>query len=244
MELGTFVIINQHLSYSFISTNLAAEVAKELHLSQVPAAFVAQCGEFKGTLVTSKYCSDGVHIHESMRMHRSPPNRGAPQSTLEIISYTRPAPVGRLTRQLVLGLEHLDVPRTALLKLLDEEVKRLRYIYSDNRSLSSVLQREQHQETISEEFKTQARTAVALLGKSSRTSKENTDLERVRDLFFKKALHSLRDSASIAVPRSRLLLGILDPSGTLEEGQVRSISEKLVTFKGVCSIDSSKRIRS
>eukprot|EP00727_Mastigamoeba_balamuthi_P010238 m51a1_g5837 putative rna-dependent rna polymerase 1 (2648) ;mRNA; f:289798-298706 len=182
-----------------MSPAFAERVAAALGLAEAPCAVQMRVGGYKGVLALDPALAVPVVLRESMRKFAS----GARQ--LEVVSVQRSLPA-HLNRQVVLLLSTLGVPDEAFLTLQREHLRGLVRVLVDDEAAAAAVA---------------AQTDIpadALLAEG--TSMHEPFLRGLREAVYSVAAGQLRRRARIPVRDGRVLMGVLDETGTLDYGQV------------------------
>jgi len=137
-----------------------------------------------------------------------------------VLKYSKPTRPAVLNRRLILGLSYIGVPRQVFLTLLDADVERIAFVHSQEQNLQKILRREINNRNNPPHAIERAKQSLLLWSKPNRTEEEEDELRVTHHAFFRNALVDLRDLANIQVPHSRMLLGVLDPTGVLKAKEV------------------------
>lgn len=191
-----------------ISQSLAEEVALRLDLKVVPSAFQFRLGGAKGILtVDDELDKQNVKI----QLRPSQTKFESKHLTLEIIR-TSTYIHGYLNRQVITLLSSLGIKDEIFMKFMDEMVQDVNKLFQKPEEAVRVLL-----SNVDE-----AGTAHSMVSIIQAGFLERGDpyIKNLLNLFRVNVLKDLKKKAKIVVPKGAYLLGVMDETGTLEEGEV------------------------
>lgn len=212
------------------SLELFKEISRMLNLSSIPSAFQIRVGGIKG-VISRYHQNSALTIRESMKKFESTHNK------IEVLNISTSIPL-YLNRHVILMLSAFGVSDDVFLEMQQADLnKYLKVLTSDSatetidfvRSKSSILNFESYpSNVISEPFFQQIL------------------MYQVIDLVSELANH-----AKISVEKGRVLMGVLDETGTLNYGEIYAhvIEDKLdleiegdvIVFRNPCVLPSDIR---
>ncbi|KAI8918219.1 RNA dependent RNA polymerase-domain-containing protein [Powellomyces hirtus] len=212
----------------------------------LPAAVQGRFGSAKGMwmLDPSSFNSSTEYVRSRASMSKyelpGPPDplERRFHSTLEVIRPAR-AMAGFLNRQIIPILSCGGVPHTAFTRLLDKMLSRLRdklnhvdpvMVVKELELQGSVFatrfeggdrrKKDREEEgTVDDEDRSLYERCIKML-RAGFLPSENAYLQSKLNAIFQMLTHTMLSKFNIAVPKSRRLLMVPDPTGTLEPGQV------------------------
>ncbi|KAI8977017.1 RNA dependent RNA polymerase-domain-containing protein [Mycotypha africana] len=191
-----------------ISPSLAQQVALKMELKTVPSAFQFRLGGAKGVLTVSKELENKK---VQIQLRPSQIKFESEHTTLEVI---RPSTYihSYLNRQAITLLACLGVPDDVFMTLMHEMIQDVNRLFQKSEEAIRVLLGNVDQ----------AGTAVSLVSILQAGFLEHRDpfIRNMLNLFRIMVLKDLKKKAKIIVPQGAYLLGVMDETGTLEEGEV------------------------
>lgn len=187
-----------------ITPDLAVEVAEKLKLDNVPSAYQIRFAGFKGVVASWPAKGDGfrLQLRPSMNKFQST------HSTLEICSWTRFQP-GFLNRQIITLLSALDVSDEIFWKMQEVMISRLNQMLIDVDVAFDVLTKSCAEHG----------NAAAIMLSCGFSPQTEPHLRGMLTSIRAAQLWGLREKSRIFVSSGRWLMGVLDESGVLEQGQ-------------------------
>lgn len=203
-----------HNGYTFsdgvgiISPALAEEVAIQMDLRTVPSAFQFRLGGAKGILTVDKDLTDGpvkVQLRPSQIKFESK------HLTLEVIR-TSTYIQGYLNRQIITLLSALGVKDEVFMGFMDDMLL----------DIDKVFQRPEEATRVLLNNVDAAGTVISMVPIIQAGFLERKDpyITNLLNLFRVSMLKDLKKKAKIIVPNGAYLLGVMDETDTLEEGEV------------------------
>jgi len=209
-----------------ISYSLSKRIAEKLELKTTPSAFQFRLAGYKGVLCQSRYLRDNqIQVRPSQRKFKSN------HYILEVIRGSSFIPA-YLNRQAITLLSVLGVPDQVFIDMKDAQVNELEKMLKNESTAVKVLQ-----QNIDEHGMTKS---LADLVKAGFLQSRDRYVVNLTSLFSIMMLRDLKKKAKIRVDKGAFLLGVLDETETLKEGQVyccvsdpdNPSSRKLIT--GTC----------
>lgn len=203
-----------HNGYTFsdgvgkISPGLAEEVAMQMELRTVPSAFQFRLGGAKGVLTVDKSLSEGP-VKVQLR-----PSQIKFQSKHLILEVIRTSTYihGYLNRQIITLLSALGVKDEVFMGFMDDMLL----------DIDRIFQRPEEAVRVLLGNVDQAGTVHAMVPIIQAGFMERKDpyITNLLNLFRISILKDLKKKAKIIVPNGAYLLGVMDETNTLEEGEV------------------------
>ncbi|KAE8710484.1 RNA-dependent RNA polymerase 6 [Hibiscus syriacus] len=188
-----------------ITPDLAMEVAQKLKLDlDPPCAYQIRYAGCKGVVACWQGEGDGIRLSLRPSMNKFLSNH----TTIEICSWTRFQP-GFLNRQIITLLSTLDVPDGVFWEMQNTMVSKLNKILVDTDAAFEIL-------TLS--CAEQGNIPAIMLSAGFKPQSE-PHLRGILTCVRASQLCGLREKTRIFVPLGRLLMGVLDELGVLEQGQ-------------------------
>eukprot|EP00210_Caulerpa_lentillifera_P002746 g2625.t1 len=192
-----------------IASSTAEKVMKKLKLQTLPSAFQIRLGGCKGMLTVwsdefmrQKGYYQNIVVRESMLKFTSN------HMSLEVLEKTKPLRL-HLNHQVIMLLNNVGVPDDTFMKLLQKDIDDLSTMFSDEIAAKEVL-----------------KSIVARQVKDLETVKFGftTDpfFRELMMAFYRVKMKDLRVRSRVRMDpsKARVLMGVLDETGTLEPGQV------------------------
>lgn len=192
---------------------LAKDLARHLQLTYVPSCFQIRIAGYKGVVLV--YDSKHSLLPSrpwKLQLRNSMHKFDWEDYQLGIVKYSKPATIGWLNNSLILLLHARRIPITALKEVVQESIKeelqKVQYLPSES---ALTMLYEEYFDFVMQTFKADD---------PQRISPTALDVLRsVQEKRSKKAHTKLGDrKISLPVAKSRFLLGVADPTGTLEQG--------------------------
>lgn len=188
-----------------ISDSLAQKVAKEISLDFLPSAIQIRFAGCKGVLTLDPTLPDKTAVFRpSMRKFESPHRR------LEVLQTSRPQAVF-LNHQLIMLLSNLGVPDEVFMSLQRAMLDKLAGMLVNER-LGTL------------QLASGAKTGIAYKRLSEAGLQLTTEpfFKSLLVALYKERMQNLLSRARILLPtaEARLMIGVMDETGTLEPGQV------------------------
>ncbi|KAF7722345.1 hypothetical protein EC973_003435 [Apophysomyces ossiformis] len=212
-----------------ISLELAREVALKMELKTVPSAFQFRLGGAKGVLAIAKDLNGRkVQLRPSQIKFRSN------HHMLEVIRYSTLIPA-YLNRQAITLLSALGVKDEIFMKLMEDMISGLnRMLENPNEAVRVLLSN-------LDEFGT-TRMMARIIG-AGFLEKKDPHILNLLNVFRVSVLKDLKKKAKINVPKGAFLLGVMDETRSLKEGevfcQISQASEtagKMTVIEGECVV--------
>jgi RNA-dependent RNA polymerase len=189
-----------------ISGSLARKIAEKLEIKTTPSAFQFRLAGYKGVLCLSRFVRDNqIQVRPSQHKFEST------HYVLEVIRASTFIPA-YLNRQAITLLSVLGVPDDVFIEMKDAQVGDLDRMLKNENTAVNVLQQNIDEHGISK--------SLADLVKAGFLQKRDRYLMNLISLFRIMMLRDLKKKAKIRVDKGAFLLGVLDETGTLKEGQV------------------------
>ncbi|OIV97741.1 hypothetical protein TanjilG_12498 [Lupinus angustifolius] len=187
-----------------ISPDLASEVAEKLKLDNVPSAYQIRYAGFKG--VVASWPNKGGKFRLALRpsMDKFISNH----TNLEICAWTRFQP-GFLNRQIITLLSALDVSDDIFWNMQEAMISRLNQMLVNADVAFDVLTKSCADHG----------NAAAIMLSCGFSPQREPHLRGMLTSVRAAQLWGLREKSRIFVPSGRWLMGVLDESGVLEQGQ-------------------------
>lgn len=220
-----------------ISPSLAKEVAVRLDLQVVPSAFQFRLGGAKGVLTVDHKETNGLQAKVQLRPSQT--KFESNHLTLEVLrssTYSN----GYLNRQAITILSCLGIKDDVFMEFMNEMVQNVNKLLKKPEEAVRVLL--QHVD--------EAGTAHAMVSiiQAGFMARGDPYIMNLLNLFRVNVLKDLKKKAKILVPKGAYLLGVMDETGTLEEGEVfvqicdtsnngvnkQIITGKVVVFRNPC----------
>ncbi|KAF9615730.1 hypothetical protein IFM89_026145 [Coptis chinensis] len=187
-----------------INTDLAAEVAEKLQLTETPSAYQIRYAGCKGVIASWPGKDDGIRLYLRPSMNKFESSH----NIIEVITWTRFQP-GFLNRQVVTLLSSLGVPNEVFSKLQDSMVHNLDQMLTNPDIALDV---------IISSCGDEGNTAALMISGGFKPQIE-PHLKEVISCIRASQLGDLLDKARIFVSSAQWLMGCLDELGLLEQGQ-------------------------
>lgn len=191
-----------------ISPALAEEVAMQMELKSIPSAFQFRLGGAKGVLTVDKNLNEGpvkVQLRPSQIKFQSK------HLTLEVIR-TSTYIHGYLNRQIITLLSALGVKDQVFMDFMDDMLLDIDRIFQRPEEAVRVLL-----SNVDNAGTVHSMVPIIQAGFMERKDPYITNL---LNLFRISILKDLKKKAKIIVPKGAYLLGVMDETDTLEEGEV------------------------
>jgi hypothetical protein len=191
-----------------ISSSLAEEVAIRMDLKTVPSAFQFRLGGAKGVLTIDK---DLDSKNVKIQLRPSQIKFESQHLTLEVIRTSTYIP-GFLNRQVITLLSSLGVKDEVFMQLMNDMLRDVNKLFQQSEEAIRVLQGNADE----------AGTATCMTKIIAAGFFERGDpyIKNLLNLFRVSVLKDLKKKAKIIVPNGAYLLGVMDETNTLEEGEV------------------------
>ncbi|KAI9251659.1 RNA dependent RNA polymerase-domain-containing protein [Helicostylum pulchrum] len=191
-----------------ISPALAEEVAIQMDLRTVPSAFQFRLGGAKGVLTVDKSLADEV---VKVQLRPSQIKFESKHLTLEVIR-TSTFINGYLNRQVITLLSALGVKDEVFMELMDSMLLDINKMLEKPSEAVRVLQ--SNADSVGT-----VKSMVSLI-QAGFLERKDPYITNLLSLFRINVLKDLKKKAKIIVPNGAYLLGVMDETNTLEEGEV------------------------
>jgi hypothetical protein len=204
----------KHNGYTFsdgvgkISASLAEEVAIQMDLKSVPSAFQFRLGGAKGVLTVDK---DLDSKNVKVQLRPSQIKFESEHLTLEVIRTSTYIP-GFLNRQVITLLSALGVKDDVFMQLMDDMLHDVNKLFQKSEEAIRVLQGNADEAGTA--------TCMAKIIAAGFFERGDPYIKNLLNLFRVSVLKDLKKKAKIIVPNGAYLLGVMDETNTLEEGEV------------------------
>ncbi|CEG64383.1 hypothetical protein RMATCC62417_01363 [Rhizopus microsporus] len=191
-----------------IAPSLAEQVATQMDLRHIPSAFQFRLGGAKGVLTVDKSLENGrvkVQLRPSQIKFKSE------HLTLEVIR-TSTYIHGYLNRQVITLLSALGVRDEVFLKLMDNMLHDIDKILRKPEEAVRVL--------LSNTDEAGTAPTMASIIQAGFLERQDPYIKNLLNLFRVNILKDLKKKAKILVPQGAFLLGVMDETNTLEEGEI------------------------
>ncbi|GAA5813500.1 hypothetical protein MFLAVUS_006978 [Mucor flavus] len=191
-----------------ISPSLAEEVAIQMDLRMTPSAFQFRLGGAKGVLTVDKSLADEV---VKVQLRPSQIKFESKHLTLEVIR-TSTFINGYLNRQVITLLSSLGVKDEVFMELMDNMLLEINKMLEKPSEAVRVLQ--SNADSVGT-----VKSMVSLI-QAGFLERKDPYITNLLSLFRINVLKDLKKKAKIIVPNGAYLLGVMDETDTLEEGEV------------------------
>lgn len=204
----------KHNGYTFsdgvgkISCSLAEEVAIQMDLKNVPSAFQFRLGGAKGVLIVDK---DLDSKNVKVQLRPSQIKFDSRHLTLEVIRTSTYIP-GFLNRQIITLLSALGVKDEVFMQLMDDMLRDVNKLFQKSEEAIRVLQGNADESGTA--------TSMAKIIAAGFFERGDPYIKNLLNLYRVSVLKDLKKKAKIIVPNGAYLLGVMDETNTLEEGEV------------------------
>ncbi|CAI2178873.1 1603_t:CDS:2 [Funneliformis geosporum] len=189
-----------------ISYKLSKRVADTLELKTVPSAFQFRLAGYKGVLCQSRFLRNNqIQVRPSQEKFESD------HYVLEVIRGSTFIPA-YLNRQAITLLSVLGVPDNVFIDLKNAQVNELDKMLKNENNAVTVLHKNIDEHGVAK--------SLADLVKAGFLQSKDRYLMNLISLFSIMMLRDLKKKAKIRVDKGAFLLGVLDETETLREGQV------------------------
>ncbi|CAO3658993.1 unnamed protein product [Rhizopus stolonifer] len=191
-----------------IAPSLADEVAAQMDIRTIPSAFQFRLGGAKGVLTVDNKLAEGK---VKIALRPSQIKFESKHLTLEVIR-TSTYIHGYLNRQAITLLSALDVKDEVFLELMANML----------RDIDKILVRPEEAIRVLLSNTDEAGTApmMATIIQAGFLERGDPYIKNLLNLFRVSILKDLKKKAKIIVPQAAFLLGVMDETGTLEDGEV------------------------
>lgn len=190
-----------------ISTELAEKVAIQMDLKVVPSAFQFRLGGAKGVLTVDNTLKGDVKV----QLRESQIKFESKHLTLEVIR-TSTYIHGYLNRQIITLLSSLGIKDEVFMELMDNMLKEINQLLQKPEEAVRVLKG-----NIDEHGTAESMIPIIQAGFLDR---KDPYIVNILNLFRISMLKDLKKKAKITVPLGAYLLGVMDKTGTLAEGEI------------------------
>ncbi|KAI9027116.1 RNA dependent RNA polymerase-domain-containing protein [Phycomyces nitens] len=189
-----------------ISPALAREISSKMELRHVPSAFQFRLAGAKGVLTVANGLSG-----RKVKMRPSQIKFDSDHLVLEVIRFSTSIPA-YLNKQIITILSALGVKDEVFMTLMDDMLKTLNDMLSNPSEAIKVLN-----SNIDEFGTTQTMVRMIQAGFMDRKDPYTVNL---LNMFRVSMLKNLKKKTKINVPNGAFLLGVMDETGSLQEGEV------------------------
>jgi hypothetical protein len=197
-----------------ITDRLSKKIAEQLNIYPVPSAYQIRYGGCKGMLTVvpdSRFHQPTIVIRDSMKKFPSSDPK------LGINRYSKAIPM-YLNRQLIAILSTRGIKDVVFLQLLKKMTNRLDAAVEDEEVAKQILL--EHGRVEKNESSTNPSTAAWFMLDSGLDVKKDIFLQGILQATRNYLLLGLETKARIYVPNGIVLMGVMDETNTLEEGQI------------------------
>lgn len=189
-----------------ISPALAREVAVSMDLKVVPSAFQFRFGGAKGVLTVSNFLEG-----RKIQLRPSQIKFESDHYMLEVIRVSNLIP-GYLNRQAITILSSLGVPDEVFMEKMEHMISAMnKMLGNPNEAIRTLMSNV-------DEFGT-ARSMARII-QAGFLEKADPYIVNLVNMFRVSMLKDLKKKAKIHVPKGAFLLGVMDETNTLQEGEV------------------------
>lgn len=189
-----------------ISDRLADKIATNLRLKDTPSAFQIRYAGFKG--VVARHPNPDAMAEIPLLLRESMKKFSSSYQKIDVLNFSTPIPCF-INRQVIMILEGLGVPGVVFERLQTQDIlKACKRFLSRSSFLSSI--------------------AFYPMPAESTFKRNEMKIAYEKDPFFKRLafashqrrLHDLLVKSRIFIPRGRILMGVIDETGTLQPDEV------------------------